>query len=149
MKRSGYADLPLHYGRVPSWLYERMSKLGRAIIEGIIASYGKREALRRFSDPLWFQAPSDASSEWTGIHRVLPHPPWAPVSRAKVGQNEKMIALERLAAAVARVEKTHDPNVDFKGIVKKECPTSTVEEPCGVMRNQITSTEIDSDRIDQ
>ena len=56
MRRSGYADLPLHYGRVPSWLYERMGKLGRSIVEAIIESYGKGELLSRLSDPLWFQA---------------------------------------------------------------------------------------------
>jgi hypothetical protein len=28
MKRSGSADLPLHYGYVPVWLAERMAKLG-------------------------------------------------------------------------------------------------------------------------
>ena len=56
MKRSGQADLPLHYGHVPSWLYERMAKLGRAITESIILNYGNAEFLRRISDPFWFQA---------------------------------------------------------------------------------------------
>ncbi len=56
MKRSGQADLPLHYGRVPSWLYERMSQMGRAIVESIIANYSKNEFLRRISDPFWFQS---------------------------------------------------------------------------------------------
>ncbi len=56
MKRSGYADLPLHRGRVPKWLAERMSRLGGAIIECIVADFGKAEVLRRLSDPLWFQA---------------------------------------------------------------------------------------------
>jgi hypothetical protein len=56
MKRSGQADLPLHYGKVPPWLYERMSKLGGAIIEAIVAEYGKQEVLARLSDPLWFQS---------------------------------------------------------------------------------------------
>jgi uncharacterized protein len=51
-----YADLPLHYGRVPPWLAERMMKLGGAITESIILEYGKSEVLRRLSDPLWFQA---------------------------------------------------------------------------------------------
>jgi uncharacterized protein len=51
-----YADLPLHYGRVPQWLAERMSKLGGAITEAIIIEYGKPEVLRRLSDPLWFQS---------------------------------------------------------------------------------------------
>jgi len=51
-----YADLPLHYGSVPPWLAARMSLLGGAIIESIVADYGKAEVLRRLSDPCWFQA---------------------------------------------------------------------------------------------
>jgi hypothetical protein len=46
----------LHYGKVPPWLAERMSKLGGAIIEAVILEYGKSEALHKLSDPLWFQA---------------------------------------------------------------------------------------------
>ncbi len=53
---SGTADLPLHYGRVPPWLAERMRKLGRAVVEAIVLEYGKGEMLRRLSDPLWFQS---------------------------------------------------------------------------------------------
>ncbi len=56
MKRSGSADLPLHYGYVPKWLAERMAKLGLAITESIVADYGKTEVLRRLSDPFWFQS---------------------------------------------------------------------------------------------
>ncbi|WEK20894.1 MAG: DUF763 domain-containing protein [Candidatus Pedobacter colombiensis] len=56
MKRSGTADLPLHYGFVPKWLAERMSSLGLAITEAIIAEYGTAEVLRRLSDPFWFQS---------------------------------------------------------------------------------------------
>lgn len=51
-----YADLPLHYGKVPYWLAERMSKLGGAIIESIILEYGRPEVVSRMSDPLWFQS---------------------------------------------------------------------------------------------
>ncbi len=51
-----YADLPLHYGKVPPWLAERMNKLGGAIIESIILDYGKSAVLSRLSDPKWFQA---------------------------------------------------------------------------------------------
>ncbi len=51
-----HADLPLHYGQVPPWLAQRMSKLGGAIVESIILEYGQSEALTRLSDPLWFQA---------------------------------------------------------------------------------------------
>ena len=56
MKRSGSADLPLHYGAVPPWLATRMAKLGLAITESIITEYGKDEFLRRISDPFWFQS---------------------------------------------------------------------------------------------
>jgi hypothetical protein len=56
MKRSGSADLPLHYGKVPEWLAERMGKLGFAITEAIITEYGTAEVLRRLSDPFWFQS---------------------------------------------------------------------------------------------
>lgn len=56
MKRSGTADLPLHGGRVPAWLSERMTQLGTVISEHIIASYGPSEFLNRLSDPFWFQA---------------------------------------------------------------------------------------------
>ncbi|MES2457344.1 MAG: DUF763 domain-containing protein [Bacteroidota bacterium] len=56
MKQSGTADLPLHYGQVPKWLAERMSRLGLAITEAIVAEYGSAEVLRRLSDPFWFQS---------------------------------------------------------------------------------------------
>ncbi|MEN5129914.1 DUF763 domain-containing protein [Elizabethkingia anophelis] len=56
MKRSGTADLPLHYGKVPAWLYERMSALGLSIVEVILTDYGKQEVVRRLSDPFWFQS---------------------------------------------------------------------------------------------
>jgi hypothetical protein len=56
MKRSGFADLPLHGGRVPPWLAQRMEKLGTAIAESIIAHYGVGEFLSRLSNPFWFQA---------------------------------------------------------------------------------------------
>ena len=51
MKRSGSADLPLHYGYVPKWLAERMAKLGLAVVETIVMDYGKDDVLTRISDP--------------------------------------------------------------------------------------------------
>ena len=56
MRRSGSADLPLHYGHVPVWLAERMAKLGLAVVENIVLDYGKDEVLKRLSDPFWFQS---------------------------------------------------------------------------------------------
>ena len=51
-----HADLPLHYGKVPPWLADRMSLLGGAIIENIAMDYGKDAVLQKLSDPFWFQA---------------------------------------------------------------------------------------------
>lgn len=51
-----HADLPLHYGHVPTWLAKRMTLLGGAVIESIILEYGKSAVLTRLSDPFWFQA---------------------------------------------------------------------------------------------
>src|SRR5690349_4540435 len=56
MHRSGTADLPLHGGRVPAWLAERMTALGTGIAEMVIQHYGTSELLTRLSDPFWFQA---------------------------------------------------------------------------------------------
>jgi hypothetical protein len=56
MKRSGIADLPLHGGRVPQWLAERMTKMGTAITEAVVQDYGTAGFLSRLSDPFWFQA---------------------------------------------------------------------------------------------
>lgn len=56
MKRSGSADLPLHYGQVPPWLAQRMAKLGLAITESILIEYGTAEVVRRLSNPFWFQS---------------------------------------------------------------------------------------------
>ncbi len=48
--------MPLHSGKVPRWLYERMEKIGFAITELIIREYGTEGFLSRLSNPYWFQA---------------------------------------------------------------------------------------------
>lgn len=53
---TGSADLPLHRGRVPPWLFERMARLGRVLAEAIVLEYGRTELLRRLSHPFWFQS---------------------------------------------------------------------------------------------
>ena len=53
---TGSADLPLHGGRVPPWLFERMARLGSVIAQAIVLEYGRAEFLGRLSHPFWFQA---------------------------------------------------------------------------------------------
>ncbi len=54
--RTGIANLPLHYGKAPPWLFQRMVKLAREITIAIVTDYGPEEMLRRLSHPYWFQA---------------------------------------------------------------------------------------------
>src|SRR5271167_4705396 len=56
VRRAGSADLPLHGGRVPAWLGQRMTRLGAVIVEAIVLEYGRDELLRRLAHPFWFQS---------------------------------------------------------------------------------------------
>lgn len=55
-RSTGSADLPLHGGRVPRWLGERMTRLGTVICEAIVHHYGRDEFVRRLANPFWFQS---------------------------------------------------------------------------------------------
>ena len=48
--------MPLHWGKAPAWLFQRMVRLCRAVTEIVVTDYGAEELLRRFSDPVWFQS---------------------------------------------------------------------------------------------
>ena len=56
MINAGSIGMPLHFGKVPGFLTERMGNMGDAIVESILTNYGKSELLSRMSDPNWFQA---------------------------------------------------------------------------------------------
>jgi len=82
MKRTGIANLPLHGGKAPAWLFSRMKKLAREVTlwnvfaasagrtaglkagrlaglcgkNTIVQEFGPEEVLQRLSDPFWFQA---------------------------------------------------------------------------------------------
>src|SRR3982751_1242042 len=55
-RRTGSADLPLHAGRVPPWLANRMSSLGAIVTQAIVHHYGRDAFLQRLSHPFWFQS---------------------------------------------------------------------------------------------
>ncbi len=56
MQRTGYASLPLHPGKAPSWLTSRMQRLAREMSSIMIEEFGTDKFLARLSDPFWFQA---------------------------------------------------------------------------------------------
>lgn len=54
--KTGTAHLPLHTGKAPRYLFERMVKLGREVSLIIVEEYGTTELMRKLADPYWFQA---------------------------------------------------------------------------------------------
>ena len=50
------AYLPLHGGKAPPYLFQRMEQLAGAMTMAIVDEYGPAEMLRRLSDPWWFQS---------------------------------------------------------------------------------------------
>ncbi len=74
MRRSGTANLPLHGGKCPRWLFGRMVRLSGAIAEVVVHEYSQAEFLKRMSDPYWFQAFSCAIGfDWhsSGVSTTL------------------------------------------------------------------------------
>src|SRR5678815_1648046 len=55
-RHTGFANLPLHPGRAPAWLFTRMARLAREIAVHIVVDRGPDDLLRRLADPFWFQA---------------------------------------------------------------------------------------------
>ena len=55
MINSGTIGMPLHFGKMPKWLTERMGLMGSAIIESVAQNYGKSEVLTRLSNPTGFR----------------------------------------------------------------------------------------------
>jgi len=54
--RTGTADLPLHGGHAPRWLFARMVRLSREIVLALADEFETEGVLARLSDPCWFQA---------------------------------------------------------------------------------------------
>lgn len=54
--KTGNAYLPLHYGKAPSWLFQRMKRLSRELTICIVNEWGPEEMISKLSDPFWFQA---------------------------------------------------------------------------------------------
>jgi hypothetical protein len=85
--RTGVANLPLHYGKVPPWLFDRMVKLARGITVAIVADFGADEMLRRLSHPY----PVDRQTYDQSIELLS-----KAINKTKLGIGEKKEALNRL-----------------------------------------------------
>lgn len=65
MDRKGTANLPLHYGKPPEYLFKRMVELGGIISDLIIQKFGVRKYLDNLADPFWFHSLSLATGfDW-------------------------------------------------------------------------------------
>lgn len=54
--KTGIATMTLDWGQCPSWLFDRMRRLGRVIAIAIISEFGSYEFIKRLADPVWFQS---------------------------------------------------------------------------------------------
>lgn len=54
--RTGIASIPLDWGVCPKWLFEKMVRMGRLIVEAIVYEFGPDEFVRRLSNPFFFQS---------------------------------------------------------------------------------------------
>ncbi len=117
MKRSGTADLPLHYGHVPEWLHTRMTLIGREIIRALVHESGPSEVLRRLSDPARyafahggkdghpFPVPLKVYDESISVLRTA-------VNAAKIDRSEKLRGFNALHRMALMIEKNCDPFAD-------------------------------------
>jgi hypothetical protein len=70
-RRTGYANLRLHGGRTPPWLFERMVRLARAIVAHTVSEHSPEELLRRLSDPRALNGASiDRSDRVSALKRL-------------------------------------------------------------------------------
>src|ERR1700751_6171608 len=56
MPHTGIAQLPLHGGKAPVWLFQRMVRLGREVVRIMVEDRGPDEMLKRISAPYWCQS---------------------------------------------------------------------------------------------
>jgi len=66
--------LPLHHGKAPYWLLNRMKKLAKPVVKLIIMEYGEKAFLERLSSPIFFQSLSNVLGfDWnsSGVTTVL------------------------------------------------------------------------------
>jgi len=70
--RTSTANLPLHYGKAPKWLFQRMAKLAREMTTVIVVEFGSQEMLRRLSDPFWS---NPLAAFWGSIGILVALPP--------------------------------------------------------------------------
>ncbi len=124
MINAGSIGMPLHFGKVPQFLTDRMGNMGEAIVESIVDNYGKSEVLTRMSDPNWFQAlgalmgmhwnSSGVTATVLGTLKGKLNPRANDLGLYILGGKRKQ--LQSLNAQIGRVSHQHD--LDSKALVK-------------------------------
>lgn len=131
MKRPGYADLPLHYGHIPKWLAERMTKL---LLEGVgprtvqsltLVSEVIYGTPSRFTDPARFSfahggkdghpfpVPLKVYDETINTLKVS-------VEKARIGETDRQKAIQQLSRLAMKVEETFEPKNFLDDVIQRE-----------------------------
>ncbi len=100
--RTGTAQLPLHTGKAPRWLFSRMVLLAREISTHIVSEFGPEEMLRRLSDPFWFQAFGCVLGfDWPTLNLVADESEAVRAASAELARQQPSVVLDALSAMPA------------------------------------------------
>ncbi len=95
-RRTGIANLPLHHGRAPRWLFERMVKLAREITIAIVSDPARYSFAHGGKDGIPYPVDRETYDKSIDILRKA-------VQRSKLGIKEKNEAEERLGRLRRRI----------------------------------------------
>ncbi|MCX8167219.1 MAG: DUF763 domain-containing protein, partial [Candidatus Micrarchaeota archaeon] len=56
INKLGITDLPLHYGKAPNWLLNKMIKISYEFLDYFLNIHNTKELINCLSNPYWFQA---------------------------------------------------------------------------------------------
>lgn len=139
MKR-GIATFTLDTGVCPPWLFERMVRLGRSMIEVLIDEYGPDEFIKRISDPVWFQSLGTVLAfDWnaSGLTTVL----IGALKEAIRGQ-EKDLGIFIAGGKGATSRKTPDQIIDWGGKLN-----FSDDQTAGLVKSSKLSAKVDSSLV--
>ncbi|HKJ69597.1 MAG TPA: DUF763 domain-containing protein [bacterium] len=97
--QKGVATFTLDTGRCPPWLFQRMVKLGRSMVVGLVAEYGSDEVVKRLADPVWFQSLGTVLAfDWnaSGLTTILTAALKEAIRNSNLSPGEKQKAEHRL-----------------------------------------------------
>ncbi len=134
--KTGYVDSPLHYGKAPRWLFNRMVRLSTVIVEAILTEFSRETLLERLSDPIWFQSLGNVLGfDWhsSGLSTVTAGAVKEAIN--KISKEAKIFAAGGKGKAALRTPKTIEVlgeqySFDYNYLIKASKISAKVDSSC-------------------